>query len=180
MRIFPHISPIKNSRSSGRRRFLGTVLPDSGFTLIISVLISSILLSIGLAMFNISLKESVLTSTGQESQASFFAADSGMECVRYWDRPTIINIFDAELVANSIQCGNMAGYSDVTIDGSACAGGVCTHNLTLKVGLLAEECAEITIVKDSVTPETIVESRGYNTCDTNHPRRTERGIRVSN
>jgi len=58
---------------------------NEGFVLIFSVIISSILLSVGLAMFSIALKELILSSSGRESQFAFYAADSASECAVYWD-----------------------------------------------------------------------------------------------
>ncbi len=51
-----------------------------------AVLISSLLLSIGLSLSNILLKQLVFSTTGRESQIAFYAADSGAECALYWDR----------------------------------------------------------------------------------------------
>ena len=49
-----------------------------GFVLPFAVLISGILLSIGLAVFNIIMKEVLLSSSGRESQFAFYAADTGL------------------------------------------------------------------------------------------------------
>ncbi len=56
-----------------------------GFTLFYSVLVSSLLLAIGMAIFNITFKELVLSSGSRESTNAFYAADSGIECAFYWD-----------------------------------------------------------------------------------------------
>lgn len=58
---------------------------ESGFAMLFAVLTSSVLLSIGLSIFNLTLKELALSSSGRESQAAFYAADSGVECALYWD-----------------------------------------------------------------------------------------------
>ncbi len=58
---------------------------SAGFVLPFAVLLSGILLSIGLAIFSITLKELILSSAGRESQFAFFAADAGAECALYWD-----------------------------------------------------------------------------------------------
>ena len=57
-----------------------------GFTLLFAVLISSLLLTIGIAIFNITFKEVILASQARESQFSFYAADSGLECALLWDK----------------------------------------------------------------------------------------------
>lgn len=56
-----------------------------GFTLFYAMLISSLLLSVGLAIFNITYKEFILTAGVRESEGAFYAADSALECALYWD-----------------------------------------------------------------------------------------------
>ena len=58
---------------------------QNGFVLAFSLLISSIVLALALGIFNILLKQIVLTSTAAESQVAFYAADAGAECALYWD-----------------------------------------------------------------------------------------------
>ena len=47
--------------------------------------ISSLLLSIGISIYNITLKELILSSYGRNSQFAFYAADTGLECALYWN-----------------------------------------------------------------------------------------------
>ena len=58
---------------------------DRGFTLLLAALISSIVLSLGTAVFSIAQKEQVLSSVGRNSQFAFYAADTAAECALYWD-----------------------------------------------------------------------------------------------
>ncbi len=64
-----------------RYTFCGT----RGFTLFYAMLISSLLLAIGIAIFNITFKELTLSSGARESANAFYAADTGLECALYWD-----------------------------------------------------------------------------------------------
>ena len=57
----------------------------NGFVMLFSVLVSSLLVTIGLSIFNLTLKEITLSTAGRESQIAFYAANSGMECALYWD-----------------------------------------------------------------------------------------------
>ena len=56
-----------------------------GFALLFSVLISSLLLTIGLSIFSIALKELAISTAARQSVHAFYAADSGRECALYWD-----------------------------------------------------------------------------------------------
>ncbi len=53
--------------------------------MLFAVLTSSVLLSIGLSIFNLTVKEIALSGSGRDSQAAFYAADGGVECALYWD-----------------------------------------------------------------------------------------------
>ncbi|MBI3075057.1 MAG: hypothetical protein HYY92_02495 [Parcubacteria group bacterium] len=57
----------------------------SGYALMLSIVVSSIVLSIGLSLFNIVQKELILSATGRDSQFAFYSADGGIECALYWD-----------------------------------------------------------------------------------------------
>ncbi len=63
-------------------------MTKKGFVLAFSLLISSIVLALALGIFNILLKQIVLTSSARDSQIAFYAADAGAECALYWDTHT--------------------------------------------------------------------------------------------
>src|SRR3989344_4229619 len=112
------------AHSSARLRLMSTCSIGNkmrrGFTLLFAMIISSIVLSIGLGIFNIALKELVLSSAARESQFAFFAADTGTECALYWDiryrdpdHPEVTSAFDPDW-RQAIQCagqvfGEMGG-----------------------------------------------------------------------
>ncbi len=58
---------------------------NTGFAMLFAVLTASLLLTIGISIFNISLKELTISTNTRESQIAFFAADSARECALYWD-----------------------------------------------------------------------------------------------
>jgi hypothetical protein len=71
--------------STCRRCYTSNGKLSAGFTLFYAVLVASLLLAIGLAIFNITFKEVVLSSGARESANAFYAADTGLECALYWD-----------------------------------------------------------------------------------------------
>lgn len=143
-----------------------------GFTLLLAVLVSGILLSLGFAIFNIASKEIILSSSGRESQFAFYAADSGVECALYWDYQH--NAFSTTSPTQP-SCGGEAvtDYS-VTLEG-----GVHTtlFGFSLGEGLTAP-CASVSVERSSNPTRTILTASGYNTCVPTNPRRIERTIRV--
>jgi len=77
-----------------------------GFTLLLAAIVSSIVLSIGAAIFSIALKQVTLASTGKNSQFAFYAADSGAECALYWDiRAAAFATSTVSSVPGSVRCG---------------------------------------------------------------------------
>ena len=57
----------------------------SGFAMLFAVLASSLLIALGISIFNISLKELQIATSEKDSQAAYYAADSAEECALYWD-----------------------------------------------------------------------------------------------
>jgi len=90
---------------------------QKGFALLFSVLISSLLLTIGLSIFNIALKELAISTATERSVHAFYAADSGRECAMYWNniRGQIPGVFDQLTNEGVVSCGSFVGK---TITGS--------------------------------------------------------------
>jgi hypothetical protein len=59
---------------------------QAGFSVLFAALIGGLLLSVGVAILSITLKQITLASAGRESQKAFYAADTGTECALYLDR----------------------------------------------------------------------------------------------
>jgi len=138
--------------------------------LLLSILVVSVVLSVGLGIFDIMTKELKLSGLGRESQIAFYAADAGVECFFYWEikHPDLADsAFEPETgVTNTISC---AGNNNIEIKGS----GPYSFNLPLS----NNSCAKIKVTKSGLI--TTVESRGYNTaCDSNSSFKVERAIRL--
>lgn len=171
-----------------------------GFVLSFAVLVAGILLSIGLAIFTITLKELILSGSGRESQFAFYAADTGGECALYWDikhsgfsgsvfspvtyasttsppsygNPVAQNsgVFcSTEDITDPASGWNMGTGWDVIYSGTATT---TTFDMKFDNGT----CATIMVIKNA-TGVTQIDTRGYNTCAAGSPRRVERGLRIT-
>lgn len=145
-----------------------------GFTLLMAVLVSGILLALGFAIFNIVSKELVLSSSGRESQFAFYAADSGVECALYWDYKE--NAFSTSTPIQPECSGAVVNDYEVTYDS-----GSDTYTTVFGFSLgenLAGPCVDVTVTRTQNPTRTTLISQGYNTCVTTNPRRIERTIRV--
>src|ERR1035437_5684318 len=59
---------------------------NRGFTLLISVIFMSVMLSFGLALGSLGYKQQVLASDAIASQYAFYGADTALECALYADQ----------------------------------------------------------------------------------------------
>lgn len=69
----------KHNRRSRQARL------QAGFTIFFATLVASLALAIGLAIYDITVRQLSLSTTVTQSQYAIFAADSGIECALYWD-----------------------------------------------------------------------------------------------
>src|SRR6185437_6908619 len=56
-----------------------------GFTLFYALLVSSLALAIGAAIFDITIREIDLAAAATQSQYAVYIADTGAECALYWE-----------------------------------------------------------------------------------------------
>lgn len=168
-----------------------------GMTLFIAIVVMGILLFISFAVVNITLKGTLFSTLGRDSQYAFYAAESGIECALYWDsKPTSGSAFATSSTpgSSSITCAGMAPiFTDTqnqitgTSTNSFIGGGTDTKQTSIfglefnKSGVNpVNSCAIVTVRKyyEGSTLKTYIKSRGYNTCGTS-ARRLERGIEVT-
>jgi hypothetical protein len=137
-----------------------------GFTLLLAVLITSIILGISVGFSVFVLRELSISAVGRESQRAFFASDSGIECVLYWDLRQFPSAFSTT-TTSSINCAG-SGY---TVGGPS---GISNFTLNFDNG----SCAVVEVDKTAY-PTTVITSHGRNTCNTGDPNRVERALEVT-
>ncbi len=150
-----------------------TMNKNKGFTLLVAVAVTSMLLIVSFVVSNVALKQILLSSANQESQHAFYNADSGTECAIYWDlrntngtsafalgNPSAISCNGSAInTVISAGSGTVLSYSDITFN-------------------LSHGCAAVRISKNS-DGSTTVDSKGYNNCAVGAQRRFERGITLT-
>jgi hypothetical protein len=57
----------------------------SGFTLLFSILVATMVVAIGATIISIAIRQTILSGTSRESQYAFYAANTVLECAYYWD-----------------------------------------------------------------------------------------------
>src|SRR5581483_9273097 len=159
---------------------------QAGFTLVVAVVITAMLLLISFVVADLATKELLIAQSGKDSQYAFYNAYNGSECAIYWDlnnNQAYTSAFNVN-APGSISCNNQTvttGSETVpTVPGTpALVGGGGSGNPTSIFSInFSPGCAIVRVTKNP-NNTTTVDSRGYNTCDTSSPRRFERGITLT-
>lgn len=138
---------------------------QKGFVSLFVALLAAVILTISIGVASVSLKELALSSTASQASRAFYAANSAVECVLFFDRTTIMESED------SIECvqGQEIFYSIETLEE---AGDVVTSfykfNNEDPFTLVEDLCVEVDFKKVSEPGifYRVLQARGYNVgCD---------------
>ncbi len=162
---------------------------NKAFALLFAMFVSSIMLSIGLGISNIIYKELVLSGIGRESELSFYTAQTGLECAQYLNQTDPL-VFpgvgeDGRLDSTRDMCvgakidpdpvtGTSYYVSTQATDGNS---KTTTFQIRVQNSGAPDMCASV-LVEKRTDNYINIESRGYNTCDYNNPRRVERSLKM--
>ena len=161
-----------------QRQNRGRETAPRGFTLLIAVILSSVVLSVGLALLNVAYKQLLLSSSAKQSQYAFYAADSALECALYYDQHfDLFNLNPYEMKGSDIVCGGQPILGTLSQSGTSPKKSTfyitCPNNPTLSQ-------ARVDIYKNSPgTPTNSIYATGDSSCNPEDPRRIERGIKVT-
>ena len=150
------------------KKTIQTQSRHKGAALLMAVLISAVMLSVGLGVYQRTYKQLVFASFWKQVQIAFAAADGGLECALYWDL--------RRASATSASCFG----SPVLLTSGV--GVLWNPSANLSVNLTMNTtagCVIVDITKNVTTSVTTIQSRGYNdACGSISPRRVERGLRI--
>jgi hypothetical protein len=167
-------------------------MKNKGFTLLFASLVVSLVLSVGIAIANITLAQLTLSTAGRESQKALYNADTALECALYYQ----YKVFDP--VGNPVQffpqttshtprpmtCAEIDNDTPVSlpemIDEAVV---VTTYDFNIDSCDPAKPSFSIEVRKVSISGglhNVEIRTRGYNTCNPENPRRVERGLYAQN
>lgn len=142
-----------------KKFFVQKSTKQSGFVILFTILITVIIIMMGLGIYSVATRETVLSGTSREAQAAFYAADAGIECALYAqslgeDSPLTEN-------GGTFDCGNNDAVL-VTYTGES-------YEFDILVGSgTSATCAHVTVF-DEMLNGAIVGRRaiaqGYNICN---------------
>lgn len=169
----------------------------SGFTVFFAILVASLALAIGLAIYDITVRGLYLTTTATQSQYAIYAADTGAECALYWDSKynssqsafATSSTSTGVPASSNIFCNNQditAPASSWTVVVASPPAKAATTTFTIQVSAQSQSitttCATINVGK-STTPSgvsyTTIVSHGYNTCAPGARNRLERVFQIN-
>lgn len=158
-------------------------IKKSGFILLLAILISTVLFSIGVAFSTVVYKELILAFTARESQISFYAADVGIECVKYWDNVTRDPRFGPGVgpYEKMAPFDNDTDRENEDMGKIECTGDVFDIDTEGEFDFIINNedyCDSVVVTKGLVQGSrmTNVRSWGFNNCDPEYPRRTDRAL----
>ncbi|MDB5265562.1 MAG: hypothetical protein JWM39_275 [Parcubacteria group bacterium] len=146
-----------------------------GFTLLIAVILSTVVLTVGLSLLDVAYKQTILSSTAKQSQAAFYNADSALECALYYDQKLDAFDFATPLAASSLTCSStpVTNYSTVV-----------NPAMTMRTTIFTTPCpgsgiSATTTIYKYAGGATSLYADGFNTCTATDPRRVERGLKAT-
>lgn len=123
---------------------------QSGFALLMTIIVVSIMVSIGLTILDISLKTITLSNNAAQSEIAFHAANAGMECARYTrrqQRPDFIEGNDVTFDCLGSSVTSVEGDNGESVIGSGISANsqVYTYRFKITHGT-PQRCSEGTVV----------------------------------
>lgn len=165
---------------------------NKGVVLLITMVIITMILTLGAGMVNIAAKEITLSSIGKASQEAFYAADTGIECILYWELQLVDSFMFATSSDSSIAApvGDFCAGQDMSPPTSFTAWSVTADAVSATTTFLisawsedfdtldaSNPCTEVVIYKSGLTTDVL--STGYNTCDLSSGRRVSRAVHIN-
>jgi hypothetical protein len=162
------------------------------------MLVGGLALAIGLAIFDLTVRELDLSGTATQSQYAIYAADTGVECALYWDLKCTVG------PCSTTGAGSAFATSSQSVMPSAGQGVVCngidiaaasqaatpsgwpllanasSATTTFRITFSPQPyCVDVQVEKRGTPTQTTVIAHGYNTCVQGSPIRLERVLQVT-
>lgn len=97
-----------------------TYKSKEGFALLITIIVVGVVLSVGLTILDLSIKQVRLSTNSRDSEVSFHAANAGAECARYWRRYKSDSLLADDMVRGvpiSLTCFGVSPEDGDTVSG---------------------------------------------------------------
>jgi Tfp pilus assembly protein PilX len=94
---------------------------QSGFALLLAIIVVGVVVSVGLTILDLSLKQVRLSTNSRDSETAFHAANAGLECARYWRVEEELAMDDGDTISPNcfgVNIGNVDGVGVTTNNGN--------------------------------------------------------------
>jgi Tfp pilus assembly protein PilX len=105
------------------RTRMNTKSTESGFALLITLIVVGVVLSVGLTILELSIKQVRLSTNAKDSEVSFHAANAGMECARYWRRVSSTEMETYQDISPECFGSTISNYSKADLRGDGVVNG---------------------------------------------------------
>ena len=159
-----------------------------------AVLVSSLALAIGLAIYDLVVRELQVSSTTEQSQYAIYAADTAAECALYWDfeyvastngSDSVFATSSADSNATMTNASTNCNGQDITsyaassrVVSASLTAATTTNTLTIGTYYAIVQVAKTMNLSTGVV-NTTVYAYGFNTTATTSPNAVERELQVS-
>lgn len=126
---------------------------EHGFALLITLIVVGVVISVGLTVLDLSIKQVRLSTNAKESEIAFHAANAGMECARYWRRVDATDMETFQDITPSCFSGALSNYAKADLAGDVTGDGVSylyNYDFTWG-GTGAERCTRVVTMVASTT-----------------------------
>lgn len=144
---------------------------NSGFAMLFTVLVISIILAIALGIADVTFKQTVLSSLARDSQLAFYQADSGVECGMYYD------LNRGQLPRGTVTTDAPQQFTCGKDTISLVSGQSFTDHFVYQEDVTGNTpCFSVTFDKTDPA-KNLVSARGFSTCNST-AQQVERGLQV--
>ncbi len=147
---------------------------NGGYAILFTVAVVAVISLITMGLSNAAYKQMVLSSVARDSTKAFYEADIASECALFADNIEYYNTNPSGSIFTCAEHDLIYTKEEPSIDTKI-------YKFMPDNPILSEKCFNSSIQKketiDSIN--TVIETRGYNICNTSHIRTVERAIRVT-
>ena len=117
-------------------------ISTSGFALLITLVVVSVVISIGITLIDLTIKQLRLANSSKDSETAFHAANAGVECIRQWRVASSVALETGQVVP--ISCFDVAAN---TVPLYLATTSVYSHDVEITWGPAnAQRCSRIKMI----------------------------------
>ncbi len=126
---------------------------NSGFALLLTLVVVSAVISVGLTLLDLTIKQVRLSTNAKDSESAFHAANAGIECLRYWRLTEATNFENGTGNTVSMTCLGAAAARPTVADLSAGSELIFQYDVEFSWGVTgAQRCSRIRFITLSSDP----------------------------